>query len=316
MSFGFVTDATCDLDINYLEKSNVDIIPIKVMHKDRLYLDQKNTEKTKVVYELLKNNNKDLSTEPSKTNEIKSFLVKNTVLKNDRMICIMPMSAKTESYQNTLAATSKIILEARQIRTEKGIKGSLIMDVIDSQQISTGLGLIIMEAINLQNKGADADNIIKKIKHFSSDVQTFLIPNNLGQLYNQAAKKGDKSIGFASYWLGSALDIKPIVFAYKGKIEPVAKVKGFDSGLEKLINMIIFHINSNNLISRNVCYTYAGDLEELESKPIFIKLKAVAQEKNISLNASKMSAAMVTNLGLGAFIISFASPKVDMTNIN
>ena len=28
-----------------------------------------------------------------------------------------------------------------------------------------------------------------------------------------------------------------------------------------------------------------------------------------------MSATMVTNLGLGAFIISFASPKVDMTNI-
>ena len=57
-------------------------------------------------------------------------------------------------------------------------------------------------------------------------------------------------------------------------------------------------------------------LEELENKPIFIKLKTVAQEKNISLNASKMSATMVTNLGLGAFIISFASPKVDMTNIN
>lgn len=93
------------------------------MNKDRLYLDQKNTEKTKIVYELLKNDNKDLSTEPSKTNEIKSFLVKNTVLKNDRMICIIPMSAKTESYQNTLAAASKIILEARQIRTEKGIKG-------------------------------------------------------------------------------------------------------------------------------------------------------------------------------------------------
>ena len=80
--------------------------------------------------------------------------------------------------------------------------------------------------------------------------------------------------------------------------------------------MVIFHINSNNLISRNVCYTYAGDLEELENKPIFIKLKTVAQEKNISLNASKMSATMVTNLGLGAFIISFASPKVDMTTIN
>ena len=118
------------------------------------------------------------------------------------------MSAKTESYQNTLAATSKIILEARQIRTEKGIKGALIMDVIDSQQISTGLGLIIMEAINLQNKGADADTIIRKIKHFSTDVQTFLIPNNLNQLYNQTVKKRDKSIGFASYWLGSALDIK------------------------------------------------------------------------------------------------------------
>ena len=47
MSFGFVTDATCDLDINYLEKNNVDIIPIKVMHKNRLYLDQKIQKKQK-----------------------------------------------------------------------------------------------------------------------------------------------------------------------------------------------------------------------------------------------------------------------------
>ncbi len=123
-------------------------------------------------------------------------------------------------------------------------------------------------------------------------------------------------MGFASYWLGTALDIKPIVFAYKGKTETIAKVKGFDNGLEKLINMVIFHINSNNLVSSNICYSYAGDLEELESKPIFIKLKTVGKEKNISLTASKMSATMVTNLGLGAFIISFASPKVDMTNIN
>ncbi len=66
---------------------------------------------------------------------------------------------------------------------------------------------------------------------------------DLFHLKNRASKKGDNSVGWLSYKMGSMLDVKPIIQCYRGQTESVDKAMGFDKGLVKLFE------NAKNAIS-------------------------------------------------------------------
>jgi DegV family protein with EDD domain len=293
--------------------NSINIIPIKIIKDNNIYLDCKDLEQTKFIKNELKLNGKGFRTEPSTPNEIKDFLLKIAIEQNlDELICVMPTSLRSESYANTLAAMTKFIPEIRVLRSEKGFKGSVRVEVIDSQQVSAGLGLLLAEMILNLRKGIDVEKIIEKAKIMSNSLQSFLIPSELGQLYSQAAQKGDNSVGLGSYLLGSALDIKPIVFCHKGKTESVAKVRGFDKTVQKVFEMVISHIEKGTIKSKSICITYSGETKDLLEIKKFNELKEIADNHHIPVNLSKMSATMMVNIGLGGIVIAFASDTINI----
>lgn len=90
--------------------------------------------------------------------------------------------------------------------------------VFDSSTLFTGQGVIVYEALRLlKNTKLNVSQIVEKLTPLRDKVRAFLLPKDLYHLKNRASKKGDNSVGWLSYKMGSMLNVKPIIQCYKGE---------------------------------------------------------------------------------------------------
>lgn len=314
MNLAIVTDAACDLAANFIEDYNIHVLPVKIIKGNNTLLDIKDSNFITEIREDIKNNGKLYQTEPLSPEEMKEPLLK--ILTNpdiDSFLFILSSSSRSKTYSNVVSAMSKIIPEVRSIRQQKQIKSTIKFEIIDSMQLSTGLGVLISETVINIKKELNFEELIEKVNESISYTQAFLIPETLTQLYNQAGSKGDSSVGFGSYLLGTTFDIKPIIQSYKGVTRAVDKVKGFDKALEMIIKLLISDIRNNRLKFKNIALSYGGDAQkrkELIESSAYIKLKEVADLYSVSITLSKMGATMMVNVGANAISVGYISSNI------
>lgn len=314
MNLAIITDAACDLAANFIEDYNICVLPVKIIKGEQVFLDIKDSTLITEIREDLKSNGKLYSTEPLNPEELKKYLLKIlTNPENESFLFVLSSSSRSETYTNTVIALSKIIPEVRSIRVKNGSKPNIKFEIIDSMQLSTGLGVIISEIIINMKKEYSFEELINKTKSSINFTQAFLIPDKLNQLYTQAGSKGDSSVGFGSYIIGSTLDIKPIIQSYKGVTKSIDKVKGFEKALEMIIRLLISDIRNNRLIFKNISISYGGDAikrKDLVESYIYAKLKNVADEHCVKITLSKMGATMMVNVGPNAISIGYISENI------
>jgi len=133
-----------------------------------------------------------------------------------------------------------------------------------------------------------------------------MVPADLYHIYKRASKKGDKSIGWGSYTLGSWLDVKPILYCYNDQTGPVDKVRGFGTGVERLFGKVAERVRKG-LYSPFVCISYGGPLDEVPALPGYVGLAQAAESAGVKILVSMMSKTAAVNVGPGAVCISFAA---------
>jgi DegV family protein with EDD domain len=314
MNLAIITDSACDLAANFIENYNIEVLPVKIIKGEKFWYDSKDTNFITEIREDLKVNGKNYKTEPLNIEETKDYLFKMfSENPNETYLFLLSNSTRTETYNNVIQVMSKSLNEIRLIRQKNGLKPNIKFEIIDSQQLSTGLGVLISETIVFAKKELEFEELIEKVKQSISYTQALLIPDKLSQLYNQANSKGDSSIGFGSYLLGSALDIKPIIQSYKGNTRAIDKIKGFDKALEMIIKLLISDIRNNRLKFKNISISYGGDSnkrKELVESSAYVKLRSVADENHVSITFSKMGATMMVNVGANVISIGYISSNI------
>jgi fatty acid-binding protein DegV len=133
-----------------------------------------------------------------------------------------------------------------------------------------------------------------------------MVPADLYHIYKRASKKGDKSIGWGSYTLGSLLDVKPILYCHNDQTGPADKVRGFDTGVERLFGKVAERVRTG-LESPFVCISYGGSPEAVKALPGYAGLAQAAQAAGVEILVSMMSKTAAVNVGPGAVCISFAA---------
>jgi len=91
--------------------------------------------------------------------------------------------------------------------------------VIDSRSLSTGIGLLVLKALELVQAGMAAQAIVDKINELAPQVQASFIVNNLEFLH-----KGGRCSGLQMI-LAGILKIRPVLQVEGGKIIPARKYK-------------------------------------------------------------------------------------------
>ncbi|NLM96278.1 MAG: DegV family protein, partial [Halanaerobiaceae bacterium] len=121
------------------------------------------------------------------------------------------------------------------------------VEVVDSRNLSTGIGLLVMKAVDYLNEGKDKTYIINKLNEIIPKVKTRFIIDNLDFLY-----KGGRCTSLQRF-LGSMLKFKIEIKVADGKMDVASHVRG---SKEKALNKLLKNVET--------------DLDNIDTSRIFI----------------------------------------------
>lgn len=232
-----IADSTCDLDKNIIEKYNIHILPLRVIYKDKEYIDRVDITPQEV-YDNLKNETPKTSL-PS-MNDMESLLTRLEEEGYTHTI-IIPISSGLSGTFNSL----KLVSEHHP---------KLTTTVFDSKSLSLGAGALIIECAKLIEANMPYEEIVAKLPLIQEKISLYFIVDTLEYL-----KKGGR-IGRVSGTIGELLNIKPIISVNDdGVYYTYSKVRGKKQAISKLLDLAEEYLKSTRC---KVWIMHGGALEE------------------------------------------------------
>jgi len=249
-SVRIMSDSTCDLSPELIEKHGISIVPLYVIFNGDSYrdgIDMKTDELYKIVERL---NTLPRTSSPSPSDFCKAF--SNCIEKGEDIIYIGLSSEFSATVQNARIAAQEFP-EGR-------------IEVIDSRNLSTGIGLLVMKAVDFAEQGLGISEIAENIRGLVPQVRTRFVINTLDYLY-----KGGRCTALESFF-GGLLNIRPIIAVEEGKMILEEKIRGKKE--KALKSMLENTLADRDIIdSRRVFVTHSMADEEAEY------LKGILEQK-------------------------------------
>jgi len=104
--------------------------------------------------------------------------------------------------------------------------------IVDSETVSLGLGMMAIAAARAAEQGQDAQAVLNLVESIKQKMNVIFTVNTLEYLY-----KGGR-IGGATAFLGTALDIKPILYIKNGRIEPLERQRTRKRSVSRLLALM------------------------------------------------------------------------------
>ena len=160
-----------------------------------------------------------------------------------------------------------------------------LVEVIDSGQVSMGMGWAVIEAAKLAQMGASPAEISRAVRAMLPRLRASAMIDTLENLY-----KGGR-ISQVTAALGTALQIKPLITIQDGKVEIVARVRTRSRALKRLEALVR---NWGRLTE--VTVLHAGPQKRAEV--LADLLQDMVPDRRITIGPA--GSALGTHLGLGA----------------
>lgn len=202
MKIKILSDSTCDLSLELIEKYNITIVPLTVIKDGEPFVDAVTIQPSDIFDHVAAGG--DLcSTTATNMGEYAEWFEKYAD-DYDGVIHINIGSAFSSCYQNACLAAE----EFDNVR------------VIDSQNLSTGQGLVVLKACELAESCTDLDDLKVQLDAFTEKVEASFLLDQLKYM----AKGGRCSSATA---LGAnLLNLKPCIEVKGGKMSVVKKYRG------------------------------------------------------------------------------------------
>jgi len=308
MRIGLVVDSACDLPLQYLEQHEVNVLPITVRIGEAVLADHRDEQATlEFLHAHVAERGHEAQTMPYTVQQIQDLFLKRLVIDYDYVFCMTITKTRSPIFDNAQQASFAILNDYRPVRAAAGNATPFALRVIDTQNLFAAQGVTAVEAIRLRAAGEGAPKIRARLENLALHTQGYMVPPDLYYLRNRARAKGDRSVGFLSAALGSALDIKPILHANRGETGPVAKIKGFEPAVQKLFEHVAQRVERGELLTPTMCLSYGGELEGLRALPGYERLRDACASNNVELFESVMSLTGMVNVGKGAVVVGFAA---------
>lgn len=257
--YRIITDATCDMNLDILERFHIDVIPMEVtMDDERTFLhypDFRNFA-AEDFYNQLNEGNYSKSSQITPQQYLDFF--SPILASGNDILYVCFSSGLSGSYQSALHAQAQL--------QEQFPERTLI--IIDSLCACTGEGVLAVQAgINKEELGMSLEENAAWLEENKLHVTHFFTVGDLFLLH-----KGGR-VNAASAVMGTVLNIKPILIVdEEGKLVVVNKVRGRKTALKKLLEMTRASIqNPENqviYIAQANCMEDALWLKDLTEKEI------------------------------------------------
>lgn len=230
MKIGLVTDSTCDLSPEYLEKLEIEMVPLTInFNEEEMYKDIIDISQENFLEKLVQADNLPTTSQPA----IGWFVEKYQEMseKYDYIISIH-LSGK-------LSGTCKsAMMAAQQVENVQ-------VEVIDSNSASFGIAYQVLYAKQMIEKGMEIGEIVDNVKKLQENIRIYFTVNDLNYL-----QKGGR-IGKAQAFLGSVLNFYPILHIKggEGEILPYEKLRGKNKIAKRMIELALEEADGEEQLS-------------------------------------------------------------------
>ena len=276
-----VTDSTADLTSEICKKFDIGIVPYYLNYKGKSYKDRLDM-KINEYYEKLKKMEIPTTSIPSIGDVLQTY---DKAAKKGVKIISLHISSKLSGLLN-------VANNARN--TLKNIE----IHLFDSLTASGGLALQVIAAARLAKEGKSIKKIIKRLEMIRNKMETFAILDTLEYL-----KRGGR-IGVVEGFIGSILNIKPIVKVINGELKSFSKARSISKAMDKVLENIKEKIEKNKQIEVAIMHTNAIERAEKLKRKMLEKFNC---REIITLVAGP---AIATHTGPGGVGISYY-PVID-----
>lgn len=307
MRIGIVVDSACDLPAEFLRQHDITVLPIGVHLDGETLLDDRDAEvRQRFLDENLGARGHAAETEPYSAEQIRDLFLGRLVLDYDCVFCLTLAATRSTIHANASRASFAILKDYRPIRQDADVPGPFLMRVIDTGNLFAAQGVSAVEAVRLRAAGHGPGPMRERLEWIARHTYGYMLPRDLYYLRARAQKKGDRSVGWFSAALGTALDIKPLLRGHRGETAPVAKVRGFEHGAETMFRHAGQRVRAG-LLTPTLCVSYGGDPAALATLPGYAELRETCAECEVELYESPMSVTGMIHVGTGAVSLGFAA---------
>lgn len=307
MRIGIVTDASCDLPGSFLQAHGIGILPVHIVLGDTQIEDRRDERATARFYaERQGAALQAAQTRAPDVDALRGFFLERVLPFCDYALCVTISATRSSLYDS--AAKAAFALLAAQQSAGDAVQSPFAMRVIDSKSMFSGTGLLVAEGARLAAAGATPLDLRQRLEDLRERVCAYMVPDDLYYLRARAQAKGEKTVDWLSYAVGTALDLRPVILGHRGETQVLAQVRGRRRALERLFAHIARQIE-HGLDTEEICVSYGGALEVLHALPGYAELRAVAARHCVTLLESMMSMTAAVNVGAGCLAIAYAGER-------
>ncbi|MFC2022083.1 DegV family protein [Chloroflexota bacterium] len=217
MTVKVVTDSASDLPPQLAKKLGITVVPVYVQFGDKVYRDRVDISEDEF-YQRLLSDPIHPTTEPPTPQDFAAVYEKLSQ-EADGIISI--------HISSKLSATSNSALLAKDL-----VETECPIEVVDSQMVTMGLGLMVLAANTLASSGKSLQQVAKEVKQIIPGIHLLGFLDTLKYL----ALGG--RIGKAKALLGSVLSVKPVLTVKDGELEPAGQVRSWANGVDRLFDFV------------------------------------------------------------------------------
>lgn len=269
-----ITDSTLDLPSNLIKEKNIEVLPLLINFGEESYLDGVEIN-TKEMLDKIENEDILPTTAQVTPNRFEEVF-KKYLDEGYKILTLVLSSDMSGTYQS--ACIAKNMLDTDDIV------------VIDSRNVTSGLGVLVLKACEFRDNGDNIFEIEEKIKNIIPKVKSSLSFESLENLVRGG--RLSKTAGT----IGSVLGLRLILEVKDGQMALKDKVRGSKKALKKIIS---------DFESGNVDTNSPIVLLEILNEEIYSGLKKYFEENNINYIDAKVGCTVGIHSGIRACGIFF-----------
>lgn len=256
-----VTDSTCDLPQELIEKYQIHVVPLSVHFGETYFLDRLTIQPAQFYSMIDKSSVYPSTAQPA----YKDFFNRYSYLAShyDSIIGIHISAGLSGTWSNSSKASHAVAEHS----------GKRI-NVLNSKRLSSGLGLLVYRAVKELENGASHDYVVGNMEKWSQNTKMLVSAKTIKYMVKSGRVSHTKGL------IGSLLNLKPVVTVNnEGKTEAFGKPFTEKGSMELIINKIksmaaekkIWGYSISHARNLSVANWYADQMREISGlDPVFI----------------------------------------------
>lgn len=225
-----IVDSGSDFTLKEIKQYGLDFLPMNVTINDKTFIDQYEISNQEV-YEAIEQGARPMTSQPSI--DAMTQLFTEIAANNEQAIYLTLSSSLSGTYQSAVMILNQV----------KEIYPDVDITIIDSKSASRGLGMQVEALITMRDAHVNKHEMLNNIQELNFSIKHLFTVDDL----NYLAKGGRLSKGSA--FLGSLIQIKPLLHVEDGSLVPLEKFRGRKkvfTDMVKRINNTTFQIAHSN----------------------------------------------------------------------